>query len=956
MITSLGLVGVFVMASRLWRRPVAGLAALLLALDPFLVGHSGLLHLDGLLTTAVTLSALAMLLAVCPQTQGTSPYRWSVVSGLLAGMALLTKTPGGFLLPFTGALLLAAWLTRRIPWRQAAITMGLWVLTVGLTFLAFHPGLWVDPGNTLQSMFEVGGRHIEGAIRPVFFHGQITYEPRATFYPIVWLFRASPLVLIGLPVALVAHLRRPSLPRFYVIALISTAIGFGLIVTLVGKKHDRYLLPAIPSLTLVAALGWEKIGEIGVETRITKLTNSRTLSYWIIPTGLILMQLFFTLPYRLTPLGYFYRLLGGPRAALEWLPVSWDEGLGAAARWLNQRPDAEQMLVATPSVPPLASSFVGQTVLLSQNTLSQVDYVASPPWQGADRLVDKKENHALVYDNKVGGISYASVTRNPAPLEQAACLDTHARQRDLIVLDAKAALAHLYDGPTDLAVFADAPDPDLVSTRLDALVPGHERIWYVALPVASPITARHIQQQLSCRGQLVSASVVAGTSVTLIDLRGSHPCDTMGHTQNEKRFSDALAMTDALLSDAPVEWPNHVRLVVRWEALTQLSADYRVILHLKDEAGRMWVEGGQEIVDTDYRRPSAWLPGDWSDQTFQLALPPAIPPGRYAIDVGVFDPVSGVGFSAWDSDAAFAGLAIDAGTVTIAPPAKPPTPFEETIAQRYNPPVFFGPLSLLGTDPPPERIASGDRVSFDLLWQTITAPSADYSLRWKFISPIGKVALEKALPLSPYSTALWRDGELEKVRYDIKVPPELPATDYGLVINVLDAEDAPLWDIDYVLTRVEILACERLFSLPREIGYPLDSRLGSVVHLHGLDAGALSAQPGDHISLTLCWKADGPTELSYTVSVHLVGPDGMLHGQVDRPPANGVAPTHSWAPGQVIIDEIALPVLANTPPGTYQIMVGLYDQKSGVSLPAYDKTGAELPNRQITLPIEVTVE
>jgi hypothetical protein len=315
-----------------------------------------------------------------------------------------------------------------------------------------------------------------------------------------------------------------------------------------------------------------------------------------------------------------------------------------------------------------------------------------------------------------------------------------------------------------------------------------------------------------------------------------------------------------------------------------------------------------------------------------------------------------VGLSAWSADGAFAGLAIDAGTVTIAPPTEPPTPFDQTIAQRYNPPIRFGPLSLLGTNPPPERVASGDRMSFDLLWQTVTAPGADYSLRWRLIMPSGHTAVEKTVPLSPFATALWRDGELEKVRYDIKIPPELPASPFRLVINVLDAEDAPLWDIDHVLTQVEILARERLFDLPSDVSHLLGFRLGSMVHLHGFDAASLSVQPGDHISLTLFWKADGPTELSYTVSVHLTGPDGLLHGQVDRPPANGAAPTHSWAPGQVIIDEITLPVLANTPPGPYQITVGLYDQESGVSLPVYDRTGAELPDRQIALPIEVTVE
>jgi hypothetical protein len=144
--------------------------------------------------------------------------------------------------------------------------------------------------------------------------------------------------------------------------------------------------------------------------------------------------------------------------------------------------------------------------------------------------------------------------------------------------------------------------------------------------------------------------------------------------------------------------------------------------------------------------------------------------------------------------------------------------------------------------------------------------------------------------------------------------------------------------------------------LPADIAYPLDLRLGDVVRLRGFNIGALLAGPGDRIPLTLIWQADGPTDLSYAVFVHLIGPDGLIHGQQDHPPAGGAAPTHSWATGQVIVDEIALPVYDDAPLGVYHIAVGLYNPTSADRLPVYDATGIELPNDQIELPLEVTVE
>jgi hypothetical protein len=128
------------------------------------------------------------------------------------------------------------------------------------------------------------------------------------------------------------------------------------------------------------------------------------------------------------------------------------------------------------------------------------------------------------------------------------------------------------------------------------------------------------------------------------------------------------------------------------------------------------------------------------------------------------------------------------------------------------------------------------------------------------------------------------------------------------------------------------------------------------VHLRGFDIDTLSAQPGGEIPLTLYWQADGPTDISYLVFVHLVGPDGMIHGQVDRPPLNGAAPTHTWVSGQVVVDDMMLPVLSDAPPDAYHIAVGLFDLATGLRLPVFDAAGEELPNQQIVLPVEINVQ
>jgi hypothetical protein len=125
--------------------------------------------------------------------------------------------------------------------------------------------------------------------------------------------------------------------------------------------------------------------------------------------------------------------------------------------------------------------------------------------------------------------------------------------------------------------------------------------------------------------------------------------------------------------------------------------------------------------------------------------------------------------------------------------------------------------------------------------------------------------------------------------------------------------------------------------------------------LRGFDLKDTTATPGETLPLTLYWQAEGPTDVDYTVFVHLVGPDDQIHGQVDYLPAGGAAPTRSWAPGQVIVDEIALPVADTAPAGRYRIRVGMYDAASGGRLPIRDASGATLPDEQLPLPVRIEI-
>jgi len=954
LVTTLGLVALYPLLARLFDRRVALLTVGLLACDPFLVGHSGLLHTDALLAT---FSLLALVTALNGLRE---PRRavWWALSGLFAGLALLTKTPGVVVVLFLIGI--SVFYVSRLTFHVSRFTLvhcSLFIVSLFIAIFALYPALWADPAGTLDTLFAFAGRHVETVQRPIFFAGQMTYDPGPAFYPVVFLFRVSPVVLVGLLVGLVRVRRLPADRRFAFLALLTFAVGFGALMSLGAKKHDRYLLPAFPPLTLAAALGISTLVDRHIG-KLVKPTNRQSTNLPIYQFT-ILIQALITLTFAPHPLTAFNPLLGGPWGAARVLSVDWGEGMGAAARWLNQLPDADRLTVAASSVPSFASIFVGRTVPLDRASLA--DYVVQPP----NLPILQSPDLPIVYTAHLGFLDHAVVLTNTAPFEQAAYLSAHVGPDDLIVLDADTPLLRCYTGPGTIVSVAavarplDHPTirpPDHPTTRppdhLTTRPPDHPTIWLVADPAASPITAAEVRRGLEAIATPVSTATVASAIITQFSILHSpfsilYSPSSILHPPTAT-FGGQLTLIAALLPTDPVNAPFPVYL--RWQVPTPTPTDLRASLYLRDPAGHLWAEVGQLVLDDITFPTSAWAPGEWADNILTLKPPLRIPPGTYAVQLTVADG-GGAQLGAWDADGRFRGVRVPLGEVEIAPPAEPVG--AAACAEGHT--LTAGPLLACLPDRPPQAVPSGDMLTLALTWSAAAPPQADYSARWRLVDGAGSVALEQTADLSPYATSRWRAGDSFEARYDLRIEPTLPAGVYTLALNVLAPDGHPLWAEDETLTTVEVLPRDRLFELPTNIAHPLDLTLGDVVHLRGFDLDRTQATPGEALALTLYWQADGPTDLDYTVFVHLIGPDGRPHGQVDRFPAGGAAPTTSWAPGQVIVDEIGLPVAADAPAGTYHIAVGMYDGASGGRLPVTDGSGQPLPDDQAVLPVEITV-
>ena len=350
---SVTIVSALVMVVLLWCLiPIIGrwpalFATVSLSLDPLHIGHTRLLHLDGLSTNLLLVTVVAYCLHL-----GNGSRVALVVTGVAAGLALLTRSVNGILAPLLVCLtvlhvLLAG---RRLGSGRASLMLHTRRLLLGggiaaIVVVACWPALWVAPVDTIRLLVG-GGSDLasEPHVRQVLFRGDvISDDPGLVFYPLMLWYRISPVTILGLGLAgLAASLPASSgvrLNRPLCLHLVVFAVAYIAILSAAAKKLDRYLLPSLAALDLVAALG--TIAMIGwVITRLRPSGARRAGVVGGLGVGLILLSQALltrqTGPYYLT---FVSPLAGGRAEARDQMSLGWGEGGKAVAEAIRAHPE-----------------------------------------------------------------------------------------------------------------------------------------------------------------------------------------------------------------------------------------------------------------------------------------------------------------------------------------------------------------------------------------------------------------------------------------------------------------------------------------------------------------------------------------------------------------------------------------------------------------------------------------
>ncbi len=383
----------YVMARRLfaserhsWGELVATLSVFLLALDPYVLGYSRLMHPAAPLALLMLLTVAAWLLWL---REGRN--RWLWLAGLFSGLALLTKSTALLLAPVLLGLALLDWLIRypppeesaRIRWAWVGRFFVGWLVVLGIATLVFFllwPAMWGRPGTALGMTFDrlwVDKEAGQGNLG-MFWMGRFVDDPGPAFYTVALLLKLSPLMLVGLVVSLISL--RPTRERGAELSLWAYALLYLLVMTVAAKKSVRYMLPAFAAFAPLAAYGLIRFGRwvTNMASGWRKEEAHRGVSLAALgrrPLLLVLsLLLLVALTYAPYYLSYYNPLLIGWRWAPKAILVGWGEGLGDAARFLNQRPGAERAKVAAWYDWTFSPFFTGQTLPLSTENAMTADH------------------------------------------------------------------------------------------------------------------------------------------------------------------------------------------------------------------------------------------------------------------------------------------------------------------------------------------------------------------------------------------------------------------------------------------------------------------------------------------------------------------------------------------------------------------------------------------------------
>jgi 4-amino-4-deoxy-L-arabinose transferase-like glycosyltransferase len=744
LVISLWVVAMYWLMRRLFGAPIALITAILMALDPFHIALSRVIHHDAFSTVFMTLSALCAFVYWGEQ----AGRKWLVVSGLLAGFAFLSKSPAMYLMPFIAVL--GFWFAfksgqMKADWKK---TLGqlileglLWFVMAAIIFVLFWPAMWIIPLRVLETIFFIGSKYAEGGhAKGVYFLGEISKDPGPLFYPITWLYRTSPLVVLGVVAAFVmgfirwksnrksamANENTSSSQSSYQTQLPSSNAGLGpnsslgtridnfaryfplvfifilgyyLLVVNSAKKQERYFLPVYPWLNFLAAAGL--LALVNARPIAQRLRHNISRLTLLVLTLLVVNGLLvvYNFPYYFT---YYSPLFGGIKNTAKITTIGWGEGMDLAADYLNKNIDPSRHLI---------SSWYQSTF--------------APYYHGPSLNYSKEKGEVLAGDYAIFYIN-----------------QVQRRYPDDVLFD----------------YFEERFEP-IKTISLHGL----DYVWiYPSLGIG-----HHVEDQVYDGIAALLAWQWANDS-------------TIGH-------GDEVGLFPGQSTD----------FELYWEYLGK-HPDELFFFRLLDAQDRIWAEGLSRPVETENPPVDRWRQGEILFERGTLTLPAGLPPGQYRLQIGFYTKAPAVKegelLFTIPNDEALVTVGHTGNASYTLPPA----------AISVDQPLGDN-LTLLGAAWPTKSLTPGDSIPLDLYWRVNQPTPAKFKVHVGLMDEAGDVqqAWFDLTLAETYNAAdtTWAVGDIIHTRWQLDLLPETPPNTYYLELVRRD-------DIEKILSFGKILVGE----------------------------------------------------------------------------------------------------------------------------------------------------
>lgn len=647
LMTWAGIVALFFLSRRLWGQHMALLATVIIALDPFYLALSRVHHLDGLLTTFMMLSVVSLISYLTHRRS--APLL--ILSGVMAGLAVANKAPGAFMAPWAAlAIGWVAWRGGR-EGRGRRLLRSSWILLAwgsiaALTFLVVWPALWTDPLGTLLLMVEGAlGEGTQPHSLSNYFAFMRRDDPGLAFYPVAWAFRTTAPVILGLLALVFA--RRHRLRGFGPLVLF--ILLYGLFMTVSPKKFDRYLLPIFPPVNLLAAAGLAALLE---RARALPWARARSLFRPALTVGAVAVvavtQMALLWPARPYYFSYYNPLAGGPEMAPHILLVGWGEAVEQAAHFMNEKPDAQDLLVATDLPNQFAPHFVGTTRHLDDQPVVEPDYFVfylshdqRDFFSALRALFDELEPGRVFGAN---GIDYVRLFRNQAYWDETEEILYDIEQHpyaseEAVIANINATFHESYDGPLTLAAISGPEREDYLLTQLWPIVEEFDRVWLLNYPDVAGQNGESTERLadiLDLYGDRADYVAVNGVEATYYILAQESPLVPRPTTPARVRLGDVAILTGWDLVPSEVQAGGTLSLRLHWHSQGPTQGQYKVFTHLLGPDGEMY--GQADSVPQGGAWPTVWWqPGQQIVDDYEIAVSADAPPGEYTLALGMYE-------------------------------------------------------------------------------------------------------------------------------------------------------------------------------------------------------------------------------------------------------------------------------------------------------------------------------